>query len=210
MLKAMDFERNAVPNQDLEEEEGDSDDEKVTPILDHEDKRTSPSTDAPRSPSKRKRDENEDIDSSPAQAILPDSNGITAKSAKKRKTQESAAATPLTTVNDAKELDKAKSKRRYILFVGEQGSCAPTSIFATYPKTPTPAPGNISYKTKPEAIAKHFSIASTTASDPSSKPDDTNPPQVRMLTSKGKGKGKPDTSKGCVLPLFFERSLHRL
>ncbi|KAG8954909.1 hypothetical protein FRC04_010393 [Tulasnella sp. 424] len=179
MLKAMDFERNAVPKQDLEEEEGDSDDEKVTPILEHEDKRTSPSTDAPRSPSKRKRDENEDIDSSPAQAILPDSNGITAKSAKKRKTQESAAATPLTTVNDAKELDKAKSKRRYILFVG-----------------------NISYKTKPEAIAKHFSIASTTASDPSSKPDDTNPPQVRMLTSKAKGKGKPDTSKGCAFVEF--------
>lgn len=148
MLKAMDFERNAVPKQDLEEE-GDDDDEKVTPMLEHEDKRTSPSTDAPpRSSSKRKRDENEDIDSPPAQAILPDSNGITAKSAKKRKTQESAAATPLTAVNDAKEQDKAKSnKRRYILFVGEQGSCARLRSSLLTQKRPHPPQGI--YRIKP-------------------------------------------------------------
>ncbi|KAG8898974.1 hypothetical protein FRC00_002078 [Tulasnella sp. 408] len=177
MLKAMDFDLNAVPKQDLEE--GDDDAEKITPMGEREDKRTQPAEDAPRSPSKRKRDENEDIDSSPAQAILPDSNGITAKSSKKRKTEQIAPATPSTTTSDVKQAEKAKSKRRYILFVG-----------------------NISYKTKLEAIVKHFTIAPTTPSDPSSKPDVANPPQVRMLTSKAKGKGKPDTSKGCAFVEF--------
>ncbi|KIO33781.1 hypothetical protein M407DRAFT_177847 [Tulasnella calospora MUT 4182] len=176
MLKAMDFDLNAVPKQDLEE--GD-DDEKITPMVEGEDKRTLPRKDAPRSSSKRKRDENEDIDSSPAQAILPDSNGITAKSTKKRKIEQIAPATPSTTTNDATEPEKSKSKRRYIVFVG-----------------------NISYKTKPEAIAKHFTIAPTTPSDSSSKPDVANTPQVRMLTSKAKAKGKPENSKGCAFVEF--------
>ncbi|KAG8918165.1 hypothetical protein FRC01_002022 [Tulasnella sp. 417] len=116
MLNAMDFELNAMPKHDLEE---DDDAEKITPMLGREDKRTLHSEDAPRSPSKRKRDENEDIDSSPAQAILPDSNGITANSSKKRKTEQIAPPTPSTTTNDATEPSKAKSKRRYILFVVE-------------------------------------------------------------------------------------------
>lgn len=120
MLKAMDFDLNAMPKQDLEEDDDDA--EKITPMGEREDKRTQPGEDAPRSPSKRKRDENEDIDSSPAQAILPDSNGITAKSTKKRKTEQTAPATPSTTTSDVKEVGKAKSKRRYILFVGEDRS----------------------------------------------------------------------------------------
>ncbi|KAG9016672.1 hypothetical protein FRB90_002589, partial [Tulasnella sp. 427] len=168
MLKAMDFETNAVPNQDLEEV-GDDDDEKVTPMAEHEDKRTLPGPESSRSSSKRKRDENDDISSSPAQAILPDSSGNAAKSAKKRKTDSA----PVTTTVDSNKADKSKSTRRYILFVG-----------------------NISYKTDPEAIAKHFTINPSASSDPSSNPIDVKPPQVRMLTSKAKSKGKSDTSKG--------------